>query len=270
MSFPVYTLNSFGMKEYIDIVDILDLLAYTLLQPGFANIDAHNSDTQDHFMYASGRFRIGRQEVLSNPLSDLQKLRGRPVGLSILDESEPLAAGLKHLSGSLHRVLVRCEGRGRNLHRFISQTDILRYITSNLDPFKNLKRILETPAFQAKSPVTTSSTITVDQPALDAFRLMLETGLPAVGVVDSAGRLVGNISASDLNGFSDRHVAAVVLPATEFLSIRHDGAANPPVCASDSDSVLDVVTTMLRRRIHSVWCLDESGRPVGSLSMADV
>ena len=60
--------------------------------------------------------------------------------------------------------------------------------------------------------------------ALECFKLMRDRNVSALGVVDDAGRLVANLSASDLRRLDRESFRLLALPVAEFISRRKGDA----------------------------------------------
>ena len=63
-----------------------------------------------------------------------------------------------------------------------------------------------------------------DATALECFKLMRERNVSAVGIVDHAGELVANLSASDLRRLDRESFRLLALPVAEFISRRKGDA----------------------------------------------
>jgi CBS domain-containing protein len=63
-----------------------------------------------------------------------------------------------------------------------------------------------------------------DTTALECFKLMRDRNVSALGVVDDAGELVANLSASDLRRLDRESFRLLALPVAEFISRRKGDA----------------------------------------------
>ena len=68
------------------------------------------------------------------------------------------------------------------------------------------------------------SSLPWDATALECFKLMRERNVSAVGIVDHAGELVANLSASDLRRLDRESFRLLALPVAEFISRRKGDA----------------------------------------------
>jgi len=112
-----------------------------------------------------------------------------------------------------HRILIFDEkGVVTNI---ISQTDVIRYIYKHVESLGRLRYQTVHQLELSTKPVLVAQ---ANLPALDAFRKMNEEKISGVAVVDSVdGRLVANLSISDLRGLTPSLFGSLALPLGEFL-----------------------------------------------------
>ena len=97
----------------------------------------------------------------------------------------------------------------------------------------------------------------------------------AVAVVDKDGRLIANLSCSDLRGLHRGNLDTLLLPVYEFLEIsskdREGGLLPDQLRNATPDTPLDVVVNMmLESHIHRVWLTNDNDEPVGVVSITDI
>jgi len=111
---------------------------------------------------------------------------------------------------------------------------------------------------------------------IKAFKLMDEHKVSAVGVVDDKGRLVGNLSASDLKGrgIADWGQGAdpfgtLQMPVMSFL--QQGGMTVFPVASVTSDTTFNfLLLKIMALRVHRLWVVDKKGKPVSVIALTDV
>ncbi len=119
--------------------------------------------------------------------------------------------------------------------------------------------------------------------AAQAFALMTAGMVTAVGVIDGAGSLIGNLSATDLKGLTRDAFHYLLVPVLTFLSSTYVAATatsaipvprprSNPVTVTPVASLGFVLETMTRENLHRVWVVDSdtTRRPVGIVSMTDL
>lgn len=112
-----------------------------------------------------------------------------------------------------HRILIFDE-RGI-VTNIISQTDVLRYIYKHMESLGRLRYQTVHQLELSTKPVLVAQ---ANLPALEAFRKMNEENVSGVAIVDSVdGKLVANLSISDLRGLTPAIFGSLALPLSEFL-----------------------------------------------------
>jgi len=164
-----------------------------------------------------------------------------------------------------HRVVVL---EGEKLVGYITQADVVKYWHSK-DKFSD-KTVKE---LDIGSTAITS--IREDQKVLEAYRDMAISKSRACAVVDSEGKLVGNLSALDIRGvsstgdFMDRLYAKY----SEYMTfLERDLHLSPRGAYTTTlDQPLNkLVKDMLDNKRHHVYLVDEFGKPVRVISLGDV
>jgi CBS domain-containing protein len=110
--------------------------------------------------------------------------------------------------------------------------------------------------------------ITINQSALAGFQKMRGREVHAVAVVDNDGKLVANLSNSDLRGFNCEKMKLLALPVLEFLKAQQTLQA-PITCLKD-DTVASIIKNILQHHVHHIWVVDATQKPVGVVSLCDI
>lgn len=183
-----------------------------------------------------------------------------------------------------------------------SQSDVARFLHAHAD---FLPALMATPLAAlglGRKPVFS---VPADLPAAAAFRAMLSSGATATAVVDAKGRLVGNLSPSDLRGLAPESLGRLDLPVAEFLAGEGRASGSPRVAGSLADTygvwprggmgsgsddsgggaetapgpaacglngtMGEVLDLMVDRSVHRVYLLDPAnGDLAGVVSLSDV
>lgn len=112
-------------------------------------------------------------------------------------------------------------------------------------------------------PIVTS----VDTPLAEAAAMMGLYRISGLPVVDSAGRLVGVVSQTDL---LRARTTESLWSAWPGLAVRHL-MTHPAVAVTPDVSVEDAARLMDERRIHRLVVTDADGKtPIGVLSVSDL
>lgn len=113
--------------------------------------------------------------------------------------------------------------------------------------------------------------------ALEAFTLIHRTRVSGVAVVDASGKLVSNISASDLRLIEKDGASLAVLfkSCAEFVALAHaehvsGSAACRLISLEESSTLADAVLTLDQNHVHRVFVVGKTGEPVAVISQIDV
>eukprot|EP00163_Fabomonas_tropica_P001051 TRINITY_DN107_c0_g1_i1.p1 TRINITY_DN107_c0_g1~~TRINITY_DN107_c0_g1_i1.p1 ORF type:complete len:308 (+),score=70.59 TRINITY_DN107_c0_g1_i1:110-1033(+) len=255
---PVYTIAEDGGKKYIGIVNMMDILTYV----AFATTSGDEILTKDSVI---------KPAKLDRPISDLIGISSESQTVWVYPESTCLAKLVEHFFKGVHHAIVE---RSNGTRVVASQTDVLLFALQNKDEL----------SAQLQRPVSTASkqlrTVPGDEIVLQAFRTLGQNEIKAAAVVDGAGKLVGNLSASDLRGMSKQFMDKLTLPVLEYLSLVNNDVLPAPITCQPDATLAEVIECALggcddkifqqNRPIHRVWQVDADGKPVGVVSMSDM
>jgi CBS-domain-containing membrane protein len=251
LSLPVYDKEN----EIIGLVSVLDIMTYISWGKYFRSEDVTDEEVT---MFRHLSHTVG---TLLEQNKGAENVWVYPPETRINDILEPYSKGV-------HRVLIpQKDTEGKVVHRVLSQTDIVKYLYSNKHLFSSL--LTETIAGLQLGTYSVIS-VTSDTIALDAFKKMSQQKLSAVAIVDKENaKLVGNLSASDLRGLNAQKLPSIIRYVGNFLVAQH-GYVKMPLTVTPQNTLEDVITILLEKRVHRVWIVDESRKPTGVITMTDV
>ncbi|KAJ3407452.1 hypothetical protein HDV05_005413 [Chytridiales sp. JEL 0842] len=329
LAVPVYIhpANDNMGKEYIGIVSIYDILAWTVFQKVFDKMAT--ADNMSNLVDVSFKNWIEIEEDVNayfkTPISELVGYTSESSVSWMLNSTDSVSTLLQMLTTSpYHRILVSNQEvfekkDSKDVHQgasivMLTQTDLLRWIIDYRDAFVpvSMTRIFSTPVDDVSSlipeyhpnkqdptqpsslPTPTSETSFSDSPpqhhatqhiiavpesfsAISAFRVMYTHRVSAVPIVDASGRVVANLSASDLRGItaSSESLGALLLPVFEFLETktrRTSEQLKPDQLRSvkGTDTLGSAARISLDSKIHRVWVEDDDEKPIGVLTLTDM
>ncbi|KAL4431250.1 hypothetical protein ABPG75_006506 [Micractinium tetrahymenae] len=193
--------------------------------------------------------------------------------------------------------MTAADGVGLQVTHIVSQSDMLRFLHKHQAQLGStlLGSTLQQLGLQGKRVLC----VPADLAVIDALAGMVDARVPAVAVIDSeeSGRLVGNLSISDLRGLQPSHFEQLGEPVGDFLrdggwreGARWQGASllggvavkfgikspeslphEPPLAVCRLDSTFGEVLALLAgRHLHRLFVVDGEGRPVGVVSLTDI
>jgi len=154
----------------------------------------------------------------------------------------------------------------------LTQTDVISYLCKNflsLDMNVIHKKIGDLNLVDEKK--IQSISITVNERAIDGFFKMLEHEVSACPVVDEQGRLVTNLSASDLRGLASENLGTISLPVMQFFpTFTGKSSRFAPIVCTVEDTLDSVMLGTVKFKVHQVWIVDQQMRPIGMVTMSDM
>jgi len=253
-SIPVYDPQQ---KKYVSIVSIYDILAFVCISASFAQKNESLSftaldDTQIHEIL--GLAKEGKIPVFeaSTPLLEI--------------------AQLFCTEGGIHRILVHVPNAEENLrYRMLTQLDFVGFLVRNE---KLLGEKISLAAKKLNPEYYTSEigviSITNRETALVGFKKLFGTNASAVAIVNEQGKLVGNLSVTDLRGITNETLNTLRNPVLEYLALRCETKEIlSPVTCKAQDSFISIMKKAVENRIHRVWIVNDSFEPVGVHTLSD-
>jgi 5'-AMP-activated protein kinase regulatory gamma subunit len=193
----------------------------------------------------------------------------------------------------------------------VSQTDILRLLAAKMDILAVKDQgmsasIAELGMIQGSDAV---STVTADTPVILILARMHKEKLSGIGIVGQpGGKLLGNLSASDLRGLTPEKFGALALPVGAFLLMMHPSnggggggkagielnvtyedalvdqlpeavkegrwdealARLPLLSCSPASTLRETIELLVDQGKHRLYCCGESGQAVGVVTPTDI
>jgi len=114
-------------------------------------------------------------------------------------------------------------------------------------------------------------TVTPDELTYMAFRKMDENNVHGLAVVDDQGRVIANLSASNIRGISRRNFQVLRFPLGEFLRRdRRVGWWQTPIYVKASDPFGTVFFQFTSTGLHRQYILDDNNRPTHVITPTDM
>jgi len=170
----------------------------------------------------------------------------------------------------VHRIpIVDSDGE---LQAVLSQSRVAQYLVQYLDLFDWTNKTVDELKLGYRQVVVVPNSMVTK----DAFKVMRDTSVSGVGVVDDAQKLVGVLSTSDLRhvGYSEHMFDRFYLTVQDFLTIVHGSEGhNIPrvVVAVPSSTVTQVGELFMKHKVHRVFVVDseQSMKVLGVISLHD-
>jgi len=208
----------------------------------------------------------------------LQFSKNKPM---IISNQSNMWDAIQELSKGTKRVMVidgPCElhqqlGEEEGVLGLFTQSDVIRFLATNpywlkMSPkarmsLKNLGLL--------DSPYEKVQTMDQDSSTYLAFKKMAETQTSGLAIVDSDGKMVASLSASNIRGISRRNFQLLNRPVYEFLQRdRRRGWWTMPIYVEESDTLEKIILQFASTKVHQMFLLDQTGRPLSVITLSDV
>jgi len=244
---------SHDVRGFVDVLDIANLIIKEANLPGlpfFTNTDKEYLLTIGH--------RIAQQSCAS-----ILNLSGRdPMYKISLDDTA--WDSLKFLNEA-HRVAVtNTDGIVVNV---LAQMDIVNLLLSRYT-FSGSN--LEKPFLEAGlTPNSVVGSLDENVNVMGALRYMRDCGISGVAIINKAGKLITNLSASDFLGLTEENFDYLTLTIGDFLQRVH-GFLKPPVYCRSHDTIETILLKLQLHKVHRIYICDQNLKPTGFLSLTDI
>jgi CBS domain-containing protein len=261
LSLPVVDVNNpnGAVIGLLDVLDIISALSETL---------------------ESGTARPQRRDMLFTPISDIMSKKSHPptyiisISTSLHDAVKQFAQNkfsrIMIVDRPLEQTIMQQEKPEELVVGLLTQSDLIRFVAENLMWIKKEKifqQTLRELGLGQRKPIIVDQTIQAYQAFLEIHR----NGREGVALVDATGKLIANVSASNIKGMTRRNFQLLFRPLTHFLSRdRKRGWWQLPVCTTLDTTLENSVLQFVAAKVHRMYIVDNDGKPIGEISLSDV
>jgi len=263
LAVPIYDQSK---QQFIGIIDFYQIMTWM----GFV---AYTPDGEMSL-------EMLQQKVnLMQPAANLLGVTGKQESddinsLWVLNANDSFKDPLEYLGKGIYRILVTSEDQTDIQHiKMVTQTDLTRFILKNWEKFDNWKNCtLNDPKTVGIRFLKKVFTISSTEPAIKAFQKMRLKQVNALAVVNDKGVLIDTLSDADLRGFTGSNLQNLFVPVKDWIGqvTGHGGVTRKVVTCHSMDSLHSVIESIVNKKIHRVWIVDEEHKPIGVVSMTDV
>jgi len=152
----------------------------------------------------------------------------------------------------------------------LTQSDLVRFVAENFVWMKRepiFQKTLQELGLGQRKPITVDMSVQ----AYQAFMEIHKQGSEGVAMVDANGKLIANVSASNIKGMTRRNYQLLFRPLTQYLARdRKRGWWQLPLCTTLDTKLEQVVLQFVAAKVHRMYICDAEGRPTGEVSLSDV
>jgi len=153
-----------------------------------------------------------------------------------------------------------------------TQSDVLHFFGSNpywLNMLPKSQQSLQ----QLLNGQYTEKVVTIEQtaPTMTGFQKISDSNSSGIAVVDSDGRIVANLSATNIRGISRRNFQLLNRPLFEFLQRdRRRGWWTMPITIRHTDTLEKAVLQFCATKVHQLYIVDNEGKPSAVVTPTDL
>lgn len=176
--------------------------------------------------------------------------------------------------GVRRRPVVAKDDQGERILTMVSQLDVVRWLSHHhkeLSPaFSNItiQHVVEKEQTDPRfSKLRQVCNVMKDTMMADVLRLLDQSNLNGVSVVDHAGKLVANISVSDLQYVVERNLDNLFMTVEHFLQRV---PRRPLITCPPTASLMEVIDKLANAGVHRIYVVNRDEEPMAVITLTDV
>jgi len=250
------------LDKYLGLVDMADIVSFAM-----AKVEIAKNKSKGFAALVKEA-----KEFSTHQVKDILDSNGHnpfvPLALTSSMRDAMLLLGKHHL----YRIIV-IDAEKQELANIITQSAMVKVLGDNMKSFGDFGKKTMTDLGLAEKKTIFS--VSLDNLAIDAFKLMLEKRVGAVPVLGVNGQLVGNISVRDIRSAVARPElwSNLFEPVSKFLAgmrAESDDIMSPAISCNSTDTLEKVIGKLCTSRIHRVYVVDDKSQLVSVVSLSDV
>jgi len=260
-----------GKHDILGFVDVLDLLTFlvkvstkTLTTTSYGESRSLTTDDMRLIMKRNKDFKV-------SAVRDLIDLSRRNPFHRVRQDTS-VRDIIRLFSQGIHRVAVM-DVADERLIGVLSQSDVMKFVLSNMDKFSGFKGDREMSKISFMTPTNNMVSVKDNIPAIDAFLKMHENGISAISIVDNNNNLIGTLSASDLKMIDVQNDFNILIrPLREFTSDLRKAqkkSENFMVACPPNSTLRDAMKMMSGEHVHRIFVVDNNKKATGVVSLTD-
>mmetsp|Transcript_28303 Transcript_28303/g.39972 ORF Transcript_28303/g.39972 Transcript_28303/m.39972 type:complete len:303 (+) Transcript_28303:19-927(+) len=240
LSAPVFDTRR---HSFIGMIDMQDFLAFTLS------------------MYIKG-------EPFVFTAKQLTDFSGTNPFIPIEDDTSLLEALKDFNTQKIHRMPVIEKNTAANVVGVLSQSTIIDWLYSHLSEFGNkLDHTVKDLNLGGLNNLSQVITANSKDSLLSAFFTLEKAKITGLPVVDSQGKLVGNISLKDIKYVINSSIQELEIPIHDFMNKVQ---AHELVVCTPETNFIEVIKMMHLQKVHRVHVVNQEHHPIDIITMSNV
>jgi len=246
VSIPVVCLEK---RRYLGMLNVLDIVAY--LAANFTSSSQEN-----------------RQELAAalRTVSVAEVLKSNREPFLPLYATSPLTLLLHVMTTLADEVPIM--GSEFQIVNIVHRLDVLKFIQDNIETLGSRADCAIHTLVGALHGTSVLETVDTNSSVVDAIKIMDKTGVSELAIVNSTGKLEGNLVAADLRRLSMYNLPRLYEPVSKFVSTSPDCI----VWVEPSSTLHNVISKFVETKTPVVWIVDSSTsfRPIDAITQRTI
>ncbi|KAI9136689.1 hypothetical protein BKA69DRAFT_1102585 [Paraphysoderma sedebokerense] len=285
--------NDKETTKYTHFLTIFDLLAATAFQKFFDQ----SSSTETEQGTTHEALTQHAEKFFNQKVSMVLGLTSESFSLMKIKSNESVMRLMDLFKRGVHRALVVDNQNNEENAKVVTQFDVVCWLHKNKHQFGE---VMETKAdgvmqssMQYKTDQDPNQPIHLpesrwsgsrmkfalhmqsDFNALSGFRMMYLHKMSSLAIVDQSGKLVENLSVSDLRGLSRDKIPLVLKPVLDYIkeirqTIPKEKQHHGLVMITKDDMLGKAIDLCMENKLHRCWVVDEEGKPLSVITLSDI
>ncbi|CAG8480154.1 14717_t:CDS:10 [Acaulospora morrowiae] len=274
-SAPVY---DSATKTYVGMFDWADVMSYLLIVLRKKNILEQQQKSDDELTSEFRDLLKLATECQPVPVKLASDLSNKNPFQSILPET-PLLKVVELFGSGTHRanvaVVIDADGKMKGI---LTQSRVVTFLYQNVTKFPPIEQLFPKSIHDLDIGKIFVISAQADSFVIDALTMMNENKISSIAIVDDEGRLLGNISMTDVKYILRNYNHSLMWrTCQQFVShVRsrqglEDGQDRYPVFDVRLTSTLGyTIAKLIATKSHRVWVVDERTHAIGVVSLTDI
>lgn len=147
---------------------------------------------------------------------------------------------------------------------YVSQFDVASFLANNLN---SLGIITKKTLKELGLDVGPVLAIPKGKPLIEAFSNIIENKFYGLAIIDEKGKIVNNISASDVKGLTKETFWNLNLPIEKVLDLQNK---LPPVTCKADISLGEVLQKLVDYKIHRIFVVNDQNQPTNVITLSTI
>jgi len=257
--------------EYVGFLDLLDVITFIVNLFEIEERESKRRKSDDPSLdFDALMQRLERMDSQSvEKVTDLSATNP----FHVVSEDDSLETVLQVFSSTgTHRIAVQDSlSAFPKLAYILTQSALIRWLADHLQLLGN---VVNKTIKQLKLGLKIVISVSSEEAAIEAFKLMARHKITAVAIVSPEGQLLANLSAKDIKVVDTHSLLGSLYKSTlQYVGAAHEMEPNIPapiIYCKATNTLGEIISRLAVLKRHRLYVVDESKRPVGLITLGDI